>query len=189
MESFTHILKKYESIDTSFGTDKNTSHSYGESYDIIFKEYKDSATEILEIGFDGGYSLLAYHDYFTNATIYGMDIHNNCRVNLSDKPRISVHFGDATLQENIEKFNTMYDIVIEDASHLPEHQIKHFVDFSKFVKPGGIYIIEDVHEKYIDIIRNILKPISEKTGFSMEVIDLREKKNRFDDIIIVFKKE
>lgn len=188
MSLFTDIVKRYEATNTSIGTDKCTTHSYGEVYNIIFDNYKNTTGNILEIGISGGFGLCAYVDYFKDAQIYGIDIEDICTTKIKNHERVHLYFGDATLQENVDKFNIMYDIVIEDGSHLPEHQIKHFVDFSKFVKPGGTYIIEDVHEMYVDTISKILNPIAENTGFSMEVIDLREKKNRFDDIIIVFKR-
>ncbi len=187
MSLFTQILKRYESVDTSYGTDKNTSHSYGDTYNTLFKPYRDTASSILEIGFDGGHSLLAYYEYFNNANIYGIDIRDNCRVPIHSVDRFHLHFGDATLPENVNVFNTKFDIIIEDASHLPEHQIQHFKDFSPLVKSGGLYIIEDVYEGFYKNICDTLKPIAEQNKFTMEVIDLRHKKKRNDDILIVFR--
>ena len=63
---FCEILKKYENINTSFGTDKNTTHSYGNIYENKFEKYKHSASKILEIGFDSGASLQVYSEYFKN---------------------------------------------------------------------------------------------------------------------------
>ena len=76
--AFIHLLDKYGSINTSYGTDKNTSHSYGPVYEKIFSPIKDSTKSILEIGFDSGISLQVYSEYFQNATIYGIDICDNC---------------------------------------------------------------------------------------------------------------
>lgn len=186
-ESFTSILRKYSAVDTRLGTDKDTSHSYGDIYDRLFKEYKNTKA-ILEIGFDAGGSLLAYADYFQNATIYGIDIHDTRLQPVLTHPRIRTYIGDATKKETIEHFKETYDIIIEDASHLVEHQIQHFHDYSSFVRPGGLYIIEDVNEMNQDKLKEALFEYSKSQGFDPHIIDLREIKNRFDDILFVFKR-
>jgi len=188
MSSFIDILSKYSSKDTSFGTDKNTVHSYGPVYESYFSTLKDKASSILEIGFDSGASLEAYSEYFTNAMIYGIDIRDNTNSTVKYNPRIRMKFGDATSYDIITYFNKTYDIIIEDASHLLEHQIQHFKDYIKFVKPGGYYIIEDVHENNLDTLVSTLNTLYDTSIFNMEVVDLRYLKNRFDDILIIFKR-
>jgi hypothetical protein len=189
MSNFTDILSKYSSVDTSYGTDKNTSHSYGDVYNILFHPFKNTKGNILEIGFDSGFSLQAYHEYFSEANIYGIDIRDNCRAPVKNNPQIHLYFGDATRKETVSHFNTSYDIIVEDASHLPEHNIQHFIDYSPFVNTGGLYIIEDVHEDFYTSVFNTIVPTAKERGFSADIIDLRHLKNRFDDILIVLKKE
>jgi cephalosporin hydroxylase len=189
--TFTDILMKYSSVDTSFGTDKNTSHSYGSVYNMYFSEYKEKAENILEIGFDGGYSLLAYNDYFQNAKIYGIDIKNGIRANINGQERIKFFIGDALEKETINKSfpkNTLFNIIIEDGSHDPNHQIQHFRDFSEYVKKGGLYIIEDINGFYFNVIKESIEKIANEKSFRMIVHDLRGVKGRFDDILIVLKK-
>ena len=43
-----------------------------------------------------------------------------------------------------------WDVVIDDGSHLPYHQIVTFAALFPFVRPGGLYIIEDVETSYFD---------------------------------------
>ena len=185
---FCHLLSKYSSVDTSYGTDKNTTHSYGPVYDSLFIAYKESATKILEIGFDSGASLQVYSEYFTNATIYGIDIRDNCMEHIKSNPHIRMHFGDATSSESIHKFEGPFDIIVEDGSHTLEHQIQHFKDYASAVKQGGLYIIEDVHERNLSALQSALKLIASDKGFTMESMDLRYIKGRFDDILIVFRR-
>lgn len=190
MTNISDIFDKFGSRDNGIGTDKTTSHSYGETYNKLFTPIKDDVKSILEIGFCGGFGLKAYSEYFPNATIYGIDITDRwtkdiCRNN----PKINLLIGDATKYEIINHFNTSYDIIIEDASHNPQHQIRHFQDFHKFVKPGGYYIIEDVDQKYLDAVLGETKKISDVNNFECVVYDLRTIKNRFDDIMIVFRKQ
>jgi len=186
--AFIHLLDKYGSINTSYGTDKNTSHSYGPVYEKIFSPIKDSTKSILEIGFDSGISLQVYSEYFQNATIYGIDICDNCMPEIKKNDHISIIFGDAKSSNVINHFNKTYDIIIEDASHLLNDQICHFKDYSDFVNPGGYYIIEDVHQDNVNSLIDILEPIGQCKGFRLIVQDLRKNKNRFDDILLIFKK-
>lgn len=187
MSRFEQILQKYSSVNTHQGTDKNTSHSYGPVYEKIFSIF-ESADSILEIGFDGGASLLAYADYFNQATIHGIDIEENRLPPVKSHPRIQTLIADATLSSTINHYNKSFDIIIEDASHRLEHQIQHFRDYCAFVKPGGVYIIEDVAEVNKDALSAALEKESERNGFTMTVFDLRPIKGRFDDILFVFQK-
>lgn len=181
---FSDILQKYSSIDTRYGTDKMTSHSYQDVYNELFYKYKNTCRNILEIGFDGGFALQSYSEYFMNAIVYGIDIKDNRASNVN--PNIKVYIGDACSDESINHFNTEFDIIVEDASHLPEHQIQHFKDYSKFIKKGGVYIIEDVHENAINRVVNEIS--SYASEFTYKIYDLRHIKNRFDDIMIVYTK-
>jgi hypothetical protein len=186
--SFSELLTKYGSTNTSYGTDKNTSHSYGPIYESLFKEYKYTCRNLLEIGFDSGISLQVYTEYFPNTTIYGIDIQDKCVPFVKNNPRITTFFGDATRPETINVFSKTYDIIVEDASHLPEHQIQHFKDYSPYVNKGGVYIIEDVHEQHYSYLQSVLEPLANKNGFLFQLIDLRSVKGRFDDILFVFKR-
>jgi trans-aconitate methyltransferase len=186
--AFIELLDKYGSINTSYGTDKNTSHSYGPVYEKIFSPIKDTTETILEIGFDSGTSLKVYSEYFRNALIYGIDIRDNCIPEIKKNLRINMIFGDAKSSEIINYYDKAYDIIVEDASHLLDDQVCHFKDYSDFVKAGGYYIIEDVHENSVSMLVDILEPIGKYKGFSLTIEDLRKHKNRFDDILLVFKK-
>jgi hypothetical protein len=186
--SIIDLCNKYGAIDTSFGTDKNTVHSYGTTYDRILTPFKDTAQNVLEIGFDSGASLQVYSEYFTNANIYGIDIRDNCKPEYKLNPKVQMVFGDAKDASIVNHYKTNFDVIIEDASHLPRDQIQHFIDFSDKVADGGIYIIEDVDGHHLSFLRDTLQTISDMKGFTMEVIDLRNIKGRFDDIIFVFRR-
>ena len=43
-----------------------------------------------------------------------------------------------------------WDLVIDDGSHLPRHQLTSFVALYPFVRPGGLYVIEDIESSYLD---------------------------------------
>lgn len=187
MSSFDEILTIFSDEDTRYGTDKNTVHSYGKIYDMLFKNMPH-LTSLLEIGFDSGASLLAYAEYFTNAIITGLDIQDNRHPQVLSHSRIRTIIGDATQDNIISSFKTSFDIIIEDASHILFYQVKHFHDYNHLVTPGGLYIIEDVAENNMENLKEHLKDAAEEYKFDMFIVDLRNQKNRFDDILFVFVK-
>lgn len=187
--SYIQLAKKYSNEVYDFGTDKGTTHCYDIVYDELFKYYKNTAKNILEIGINRGYGLLSYADYFENATIYGVDIYDMCGEMVKSHPKIELLFGDATSDSIYSLFNKEYDIIIEDASHLPEHQVKHFHDFGPKLAKGGVYVIEDIDEKYLDYVKSHIEELSTQFGYKMQLLDLRKVKGRFDDILIVVKRE
>jgi hypothetical protein len=185
---FSDHLKKYSAVDCYIGTDKIITHSYDKIYDDLFQTYEHNCTKLLEIGFASGFSLLSYSEYFKNAVIYGIDIYDNRHEFVKTFPNINVYIGDATHDDTIKAFPFEFDIIVEDASHLPEHQIQHFKDYSPYIKSGGVYVIEDIDQtNYMHVYNNVLS-IATQNGLTCELIDLREIKNRFDDIVIVCKR-
>lgn len=43
------------------------------------------------------------------------------------------------------KYPGGFDILLDDGSHLPEHQFTTFVHLWSAIRPGGVLMIEDVH--------------------------------------------
>ena len=54
-------------------TDKDSTHSYLDLYDKLLLKRKETSFNILEIRVYIGGSIRLWADYFTNATIYGLD--------------------------------------------------------------------------------------------------------------------
>ncbi len=117
---------------------------------------------------EGG-SLLMWKEYFTNAEIYGFEYNNNLINNFKqnfNNDRIILSTIDVTNKDSIVKsfseLNILYDIIIEDTTHQFEDQIRVIENTYKYLKPGGILIIEDIFKSYNenDYI-NRLKPILE----------------------------
>ena len=185
MQSLTELVKNNE-----YETDKDTTHSYIESYDSIFSEYKDKKINLLEIGNHHGGSLRLWKDYFSNATMIGIEVGERTGLRFfDDVENVTVYENtDAISFETIrliEDLDMKFDIIIDDASHLPNHQVFTCKFWSNFLKDDGVLVIEDIQNiEYCDAIANSL-PVD----FSdVRTIDLRNEKGRFDDIMIVAKK-
>lgn len=104
------------------------------------------AVNVVEIGVYSGGSLRMWRDYFgESAVIHGVDIEEECRRFEAD--RIKVAIGDQSDRRFWQKFVdrvAQIDIVIDDGSHVPEHQVATFEAVLPHIANGGVYICEDI---------------------------------------------
>lgn len=141
MKSFTEIVKEIGH------TDKNTSHTYGQWYDLWFKDLKDKPINILEVGvcvFGGG-CVLSFAEYFPNATVWAVDVDNTrCCGEVFAHPRIKFIHEDAYKPELVRHFDWVkFDIIVDDASHEAADQFKLLTHLRSFMHNDGFYVIED----------------------------------------------
>tara|TARA_B110000196_G_scaffold320231_1_gene341272 strand:+ start:1873 stop:2445 length:573 start_codon:yes stop_codon:yes gene_type:complete len=154
-------MKKLEHIIEQHDTDKNTCHSYAAHYDKLFTRLRDSATDVLEIGVNHGGSVRTWLEYFRKATIYGVDINIYKKPKLDDlfdNTRVNLYEGNAYSDSFLENFRDIkFDIMIDDGSH-KARDMKYFVsNYLRFLKPGGILIVEDVKHSHRKKLNNFLK--------------------------------
>lgn len=162
---------------------KGTCHSYIDVYEKILAPYRNGST-LLEIGVYHGLSIRMWKEYFIDSTIVGVDIQDyDSKIEQLRKEGFDIILHDASKESFLDEIkNYEFDIVIDDGSHWSNEQIATFKLLKPKMKKGGIYIIEDIVEG-LDIIVEKFKPLHD----NMEVIDLRHVKNRFDDILIIFR--
>ncbi len=107
---------------------------------------RNRVAKVLEIGIFGGSSLYMWRDYFPNATIHGIDV---SAVDLDKSDRIETHVGDQGdrlhLQTVLEKTGTDFDIIVDDGGHTMFQQQTSLGFLFPHVRPGGFYIVEDLH--------------------------------------------
>lgn len=164
------------------GGDKGTAHSYIEVYNNLFKDISDRTLAVLEIGIFAGHSIKMWKEYFFNSKIYGCDIHDKRYLNLEDE-RTKIIAGDATKSETFKDIEFL-DIVIDDGSHILNHQIQSFKILNDKLNNGGIYVIEDVLPHHID-------KIQQEFDNCFEVIDMRHLREHLsdnDNILMVYRK-
>lgn len=123
---------------------------YFDIYDCHFRRFRGKEVHFLEIGVYSGGSLDMWRDYFgPNAQIYGADIEPDCRVYERDGVRIFI--GDQENREFWRYFRQTVpalDVVVDDGGHAPEQQIVTLEELLPFLRPGGIYLCEDVHGEF-----------------------------------------
>jgi hypothetical protein len=174
-------------------TDKNTVHSYLPLYQQLLIKKKETAKNILEIGIYKGGSIKLWNDFFTNATIHGLDIININDVweDIKNKERIVLHTStDAYNEEifctNFLNKNLKFDFMLDDGPHTLE-SMKQFIKlYSQLLSDDGILIIEDIQSfDWINILKN---EVPEHLKQFIKVYDLRLNKNRYDDIVFTIDK-
>ena len=135
----TALLKQAEGT----GIDKDPAKllAYGQE----FARLRDEAITILEIGVKVGGSLRLWSNYFPRAKIVGADIRPR---RFGRPPRTLIVEGDQSDPVFLDRLATdhgPFGIVIDDGSHVPEHQILAFENLFPHLQSGGLYICEDIH--------------------------------------------
>jgi cephalosporin hydroxylase len=166
-------------------------------YQELLKNKKESAKNVLEIGICLGGSIKLWNDFFTNATVYGLDIIHIDTVwekvweNIKNNNKIILH--TSTDAYNTDFFNRTFlnkikfDFMLDDGPHSLE-SMKQFIRlYSQILTDDGILIIEDVQSwDWIDILKN---EVPEQLKQYIKVYDLRPTKNRYDDIVFTIDKQ
>jgi hypothetical protein len=169
-------------------TDKNTVHSYLELYQTLLCGKKDTAKNVLEIGIFKGGSIKLWHDFFTNAHIYGIDIMEEKDVwNEIKKYGITLYTStDAYKYILNELSDKKFDVILDDGPHTLESQLKCILLYSNVMTEDGILMIEDVQSwHWIELLSDA---VPEHLKKYIKVYDLRENKGRYDDIVFTIDK-
>lgn len=146
-----------------FGTDKGTvsraSHSYTAVYDLLFTGRRAEPLRILEIGLSTGGpelgrpadravyeapSIRMWHEFFPNAKLYGLDISDFSAMQTDWFSFVRADCGDQGQLERIADLGTHFDLIVDDGSHASFHQQLTLVTLFKYLRNGGLYVIEDL---------------------------------------------
>ncbi len=119
-------------------------------YERTLSAFRGRPITMLEIGVSHGGSLQMWRHWFgRRSRIVGIDI--NPRVRVLAGKGIEIHVGDQSDAEFLAAIQAQYgqfDIVLDDGSHQPVHQIASVEHLWPFVADGGVYIVEDLHANY-----------------------------------------
>ena len=182
-----------EQIVDNSRTDKNTAHSYLPLYQHLLIRKKETAKNVLEVGIYRGGSIKLWSDFFTNATVYGLDIMYIGGVweSIKNNENIILHtstdaYNDDFFITNFLNKNIKCDFMLDDGPHTLESMKKFIKLYSQIMTDDGILIIEDVQSwDWIDILKN---EVPENLKEFIKVYDLRSNKNRYDDIVFTIDK-
>jgi hypothetical protein len=118
---------------------------YFEIYDRHLSKFVGKPTTLLEIGIAGGGSMDMWSAYLgPQCDRYGVDISPACK-RFED---FSVFIGDQSDRSFWARFRSetpLFDIIIDDGGHHPVQQRITFEELLPRLRPGGVYICEDIH--------------------------------------------
>jgi len=165
-----------------YSTDKNCLHCYvDEVYENLFKDIRNSAKKILEIGVDNGGSILMWREYFPAANIIGID--NKDCPQLAARDRIQFIASDAYKHEIVDQLPSDFDVIIDDGPHTLESMTFVIKEYINKINQSGIIVIEDIQEfNWTNILKRLIPE-----NFKVEVRDLRRVRNRYDDILMIIR--
>ena len=129
-------------------------HGYMELYDEYFTRQgltRENVRHVLEIGTNKGSSLRVWAEFFLNARIDGIDITRQYEVAKHlEHPSIHTRIVDQGESVDLRRFlvsdvpDVKFDLIIDDGSHDQyDQQLSLSILFSH-LKPGGLYVIEDL---------------------------------------------
>lgn len=131
-------------------------HGYTPFYDELLR--KRNIKRVLEIGIgyvngvgnpDGsayipGASLFMWEEYFPEAEIYGLDIDPRVLINGGRiKSFVCDQGNSGSLIDAATNISGEFDLIVDDGSHIPEHQRLTAGMFLPRLSATGIYIVED----------------------------------------------
>ena len=125
--------------------DEEADH-YLSIYEQYFRARREKVKLLMEIGVQNGGSVKMWRDYFPKAKIHGIDIDKKCKKHAEH--RIKIFIGDQEDSTFLQSFADEYDIIIDDGGHTMKQQRRSFKWLFPKVKPGGFYVLEDLHTSY-----------------------------------------
>lgn len=130
------------------GSDKHN-HGYDAWYEIHLSQMRMRAISLLEIGVKSGASLRAWERYFPKATIIGVDNDPVCAAHSSGRTKIHIgNQADEDFMRRVAEESGPFDVVVDDGGHTMAQQKTSFLALWGAMRPGGIYVVEDLHTSY-----------------------------------------
>ena len=194
---------------TRHGSDKGQGwHNYTTIYSALFRTLRDQPLFIFELGLgthnakltsnmgvnaQPGASLRGWRELFPHALVYGADID---RAILFEADRIKTFYCDqlnnvairdlwstAALQGGV-------DIIIVDGLHTFEGNTSFLNESLERLRPGGIYVIEDIVQETIEKWKNQLKSVYSKRFPKHEfaLVEVPNSANDYDNNVLIVRK-
>jgi len=155
----THAVSELCVCCADTGTDKGVlrkdgkghRHPYTIPYTLLFEPMRAKPIKFLELGVFRGASVVAWRSYFKRARIYGYDNDAAALACIPTLPHAFMSNVDVSNRETLVRAlerdtadGELFDVILDDAAHDVTHQTLLIQEGLRFVKPGGLMIIEDV---------------------------------------------
>jgi predicted O-methyltransferase YrrM len=143
---------KYETNKSALNS-KGHRSGYTPYYNMLFRHLKDQKILFAEIGIELNASTKMWRKFFSKAKIYGLEFDNQKIIKAKKHGLKNTLYKkiDVSNQKSIKttflKINKKFDVIIDDSTHLIDHQINIIKETLPFLKQNGILIIEDIFKK------------------------------------------
>ena len=119
---------------------------YFDIYHRHLSRFVGREVHVLEIGVYSGGSLEMWKEYFgPHCRIYGVDIKEACKAYEDDRTKIFIgNQGDRRFWNNFKSEVPRLDVLIDDGGHHTHQQIVTLEEMLPHLRPGGVYLCEDV---------------------------------------------
>jgi len=152
---YTDWGKEWEYMDR-IGLTANTlkasmHHNYTRVYPKYFAPIRHKPLKFLEFGIFKGDSVKMWEWYFPNAELHFVDITDSIVEYRGDPRRTHYHIFSQTDVEKLVRLGLdagPFDIIIDDAGHMSSDMVQTFTNLFPYLRPGGIYVLEDIHATY-----------------------------------------
>lgn len=130
-------------------------HDYASTYEALLRTrpaFREGRIALLEIGIwdlrnPGASARMWRHFLGPKATLYGVDVHPDCLV-LQAECSMNVLLVNQSDTERLAAMSVgmpMFDLIVDDGSHIAHHQTVALDTLWPRVAQGGYYAVEDLH--------------------------------------------
>ncbi|MFN8109611.1 MAG: hypothetical protein U0Y82_07160 [Thermoleophilia bacterium] len=150
-------------------TDKVFWHGYVDFYEPFLASL--DVRHVAEFGVFRGNSIRWLLDRFPDALIDGADI-LPWQPEWPVDPRFRFTQLDQGDPHAVRRFleRERFDLIIEDGSHHPHHQVSCLLEGMRVLAPGGVYILEDAHTSHPSYPQGHLDPPPDARGNALTVL-------------------
>jgi len=199
---FYCFFKDYSDLSKRFFYKNWHPHTYGDFYSNLFDHCKLDIKKVFECGigtdnenipsnmgkgYKPGSSLRVWKSNFKNAKIYGADVDKGV---LFEEDRIKTFYVNQLEQRSIKAMWTQinennFDLIIDDGLHTFEAGVSLLENSFDKLRPGGIYIIEDVDISYLN---KLALHLEKNFNISIVIFPAINKKIQNDNNLIIIRK-
>jgi hypothetical protein len=146
---------------------------YFDIYDRHLARFRGREVHILEIGIYSGGSLQMWKEYFGPKTkVYGVDIQPACKAFEDESTKIFIgDQEDAAFWKRFKEQVPALDVVIDDGGHKPSQQAVTLEELLPHIRPGGIYLCEDIIAPFNQFASYVSGLVQELNTYTIQTAD------------------
>ena len=141
---------------------------YFEVYERHLRKFAGKRSRLVEVGVFSGGSIDMWRTCLGHGCeVVGVDVEPACQA--YEAPGVRIFIGDQADRAFWRRLKAdvgPVDVVIDDGGHLPDQQITTMEEMLPQLRPGGVYICEDVHgleNDFMEYLNGMLRGLNAHT--------------------------